>query len=141
MKRVHINSSRSERGVALVEFAFVLPLLTILLLGVFYFVMLLRQHQIVQNAVREGARYSSLLQNSGDVTGVQDIVTNYLAQENITINSSDVSVDQDYSIDLGGGLIATGTKITVSYAPSLPVGTTLFGSVTLNAQAVFRNLY
>ena len=139
MRLVQINK-KNQRGAALVEFALVLPLLTFLLLGIFYFGMLLREHQILQNAAREGARFSSLKQNSGNITAVKAVVTNYLAQERITVNPANVTVDQSYPIDFGG-VTGSGTLITVSYSRSLPVGTALFGPVTLRGQSVFRNLY
>ena len=140
MRPVHINSRRSQRGVVLVEFAMILPLLTFLLMGIFYFGLLLREHQILQNAAREGARFASLPQNAGLVTEVQSVVTSYLANEKITVSASKVTVDQNYSIDLGD-VVASGTRITVSYSRSLPLGTALFGPVNLTGQAVFRNLY
>ena len=45
-----------ERGAALVEFAFVLPLLLILVLGVIDFGLMINQGTLVNNASREGAR-------------------------------------------------------------------------------------
>lgn len=134
------TKTEKQRGVVLVEFAMVLPLLTFLLMGVFYFGILLREHQILQNAAREGARYSILFEAVNDVPGVQAVVTNYLAQEGITVDPSDVAVDQNVTLNFGG-VIAGGTRVTVSYSRSLPLGTALFGPVTLKGQAVFRNLY
>ena len=145
MRPVHINCRQRQRGSVLVEFALILPLLTFLLMGIFYFSMLLREHQILQNAAREGARFSSLKQNSGSVTAVQAVVTNYLAQENITVSASDVSVNQSYSfsvVDPNGNTVwIDATRISVTYSRSLPLGTALFGPVDLTGQAVFPNLY
>lgn len=47
---------RSERGAELVEFAFVLPLLLLIGLGICDFGMLFQRYEVVTNAAREGAR-------------------------------------------------------------------------------------
>jgi Flp pilus assembly protein TadG len=85
---------RSERGAVLVEMAMVMPILTVLFLGVIQFGLVLREHQIVQNAAREGARLSMLPQyqcandsstNNATLTAVGNDVVQYLGQENITV--------------------------------------------------------
>lgn len=51
---------RSERGQAIVELALTLPLLLLILLGVFDFGLLFQQYEVVTNAAREGARLAVL---------------------------------------------------------------------------------
>ena len=46
----------SERGAELVEFALVLPLLLLLVLGIVDFGFLFQRFEVVTNAAREGAR-------------------------------------------------------------------------------------
>jgi len=82
-------------GVAAVEFAFLLPFLLILLLGVWEIGRLIEVQQILNNAAREGARLASLgriiNQNSAatDIhvsTGTPNVtstVTNYIRQAGI----------------------------------------------------------
>ncbi len=53
------NRSR-RRGVALLEFALVLPMLLILILGIMEFAWFAKNQQTVANAAREGARSASL---------------------------------------------------------------------------------
>ena len=52
--------------------ALVLPLLTLLLIGIINMGLVIREHQVLQNAAREGARYSTLQGNrittAGDAT-------------------------------------------------------------------------
>ena len=159
MRRVH--SSRSyqyQRGVAVVELAMVLPMLTMLLIGVVNLGLVVREFQILQNAAREGAHYSSLFGNEivsalplGDAaaqaairTTIQDRVVNYLAQEGITIARSDVTVDQTYPLNVGGGLTVTGSKITVTYSRSTLIAASSWlplGSVTLKGESFFKNFY
>lgn len=51
---------RTERGQAIVELALTLPLLLLIILGVFDFGLLFQQYEVVTNAAREGARLAVL---------------------------------------------------------------------------------
>ena len=66
----------------------------------------------------------------------------YLANENITINASNVTVDQTASIDMGG-IRASASEITVSYTRSILIGGGWngLGSVPLKGHVIWRNLY
>jgi Flp pilus assembly protein TadG len=57
-----LTSSRSagEGGQAIVELALTLPLLMLILLGVFDFGLMFQQYEVVTNAAREGARLAVL---------------------------------------------------------------------------------
>jgi Flp pilus assembly protein TadG len=57
-----------ERGAAAVEFALVLPILVIILLGIVDFGLEINSQAIVANAAREGARVASLGGTSGEAT-------------------------------------------------------------------------
>jgi hypothetical protein len=59
------SKRRSERGQSLVEFAFVIPLLVILVFGIIDFGMALRAYITVTQATREGARYASVGNEAG----------------------------------------------------------------------------
>ena len=155
MKPVHRRSQHQQRGTALIEMAMVLPLLTLLLIGIINMGLVIREHQVLQNAAREGARYSALQANrideAGDATAqalvltkIKTRVQRYLAQERITIALSDVTIDQNYTYAADASTTVTASKVTVSYSRSMliPAGWLWpFGSVTLTGQAVFRNLY
>ena len=52
--------ARRERGAALVEFAFALPLLLVVLAGIVDFGFVFQRYEVVTNAAREGARLASL---------------------------------------------------------------------------------
>src|SRR2546427_12898257 len=54
-----ITSWKDQRGAVVVEMAIVLPLFAILLLGAFEFGSIAHDHQALQNASREGARFSA----------------------------------------------------------------------------------
>ena len=59
--------SKSQRGVAALEFAIVLPVLITLLFGLWEFGRIFDAWLIVTNAAREGARYASISTNDTDV--------------------------------------------------------------------------
>ena len=154
MRPVHRRSQHRQRGTALIEMAIVLPLLTLLLIGIVNMGLMIREHQVLQNAAREGARYSTLQANrideAGDATAqallltkIKTRVQRYLAQERITIALSDVTVDQNYTYPVNASPV-TASKVTVSYSRSMLFSASAlwpFGPVTLRGQAVFRNLY
>ena len=149
MRPVHRRLQHQQRGTALIEMALVLPLLTLLLIGIINMGLVIREHQVLQNAAREGARYSTLQGNrialAGDATeqAIKTRVQRYLAQERITIALSDVTVNQNYTYPVNASPV-TASKVTVSYPRSMliPAGWLWpFGPLTLTGQAVFRNLY
>ncbi len=131
------------------EMAFALPILAVILLSIIDLGLIVREYQLVQNAAREGAHYSAL---SGDTriwnstnpsaicAKIKQFVVDYAAQENIVINTSDVTINQYYYIPNS----SYGSEIQVNYtrpvlllgAPFLPVG-----SLTLTGRSVFVNLY
>ena len=155
MRPVHRRLQHQQLGTALIEMALVLPLLTLLLIGIINMGLVIREHQVLQNAAREGARYSTLQGNrideAGDATAqalvltkIKTRVQRYLAQEHITIALSDVTINQNYKYAVDGSSNVTGSQVTVSYSRSMLVassGLWPFGPVTLTGEAMFRNLY
>jgi Flp pilus assembly protein TadG len=76
-KTPHTHIARDERGQALTEFAFVLPLLVLLLFGVIQFGVLYNHYVTLTDAVRAGARkgvVSRYLGGSAASTACQDAV-------------------------------------------------------------------
>ena len=141
----------AERGAVLVEFAIVLPLLALLFLTVIDLGLVIHESQVLQNAVREGARFSALPTSwidprnpAASEAAVRQRVTDYCREEGIVVDPAAVGVDQRHLIDVGGGLTARASEVTIDYqrpflipgAPLLP-----FARVRLASRAVFRNLY
>lgn len=152
INRTHKGKNR-EKGAVAVEFAVILPLLGMLLLGIMEGGSIVRDYQVLKNAAREGARFSanpanqiSLSQNSGaTLQTIQDRVVAYLQSESITVSDGNVTVDQAYPIQIGD-LTVMGSHVTVTYTRSLifPGVTSLIPSLTtlqLSGDAVFRNFY
>ncbi len=141
----------SQRGAVLVEFALVLPLLALLFLTVIDMGLVVHESQVLQNAAREGARFSALpiswidpMNPIASETAIRQRVTDYCRQEGIVLDPGSITISQQYPIDVGGGLTAMGSEVVISYerpflipgAPLLP-----FTRVRLSTRAVFRNFY
>jgi Flp pilus assembly protein TadG len=148
-----VRNQRSQRGAALVEFAVALPILMFLLVGIVSFGLILREYQVLQNGAREGARLSilpnyqiamglSTADQNARRDAIKQRVVDYLAAEQLTVAAGNVTVDQNAWIDMGGGLRASASKITVTYSRSLLLGNSWpFGPVSLRSELTFRNLY
>lgn len=65
---MNIDPRRSESGQAIVELALTLPLLLLIVMGIFDFGLMFQRYEVVTNAAREGARVG-VLQGSGYTTG------------------------------------------------------------------------
>jgi Flp pilus assembly protein TadG len=148
MRRVH---KPAEKGAALVELAMVLPFLALLFLGTIDLGITIREHQILQNAAREGARFSALPRNwinpvvnpAASEAAIKQRVIDYLTQENITVAAGSITIDQQHPVTIGA-LTVWASQITVTYTrPLLVAGGPLlpFANVTLTGQSLFRNLY
>ena len=145
IKRLH-----RQKGVAAAELAVVLPLFGILLLGILEVGGMARDHQVLQNAAREGARYSSLADN--EIRGIAAVeariksrIIQYLANEKIKVTPDEITVNQGYTMQVGA-INVIGSEITIAYhRPVMFIGLSnwvaLGSSTTLKGTAVFRNFY
>ncbi len=158
------DKKKRERGTQIVELAAVLPLLVFLALAASEGAGVIRAHQVLNNAAREGARLSSVKENAGNTQFLQDSVTCYLIRNRVappagqvpsycpatasaTTNckSYAVSINQAVLVS-NGGTVMPASQVTVScgyplnFLPRLP----WFGVnnvVTLGGQAEFRNFW
>ena len=137
---------KDEKGVISVEIAMILPFLVLLLLGSLDFGLLVHHHQVIQNAAREGARFSAqhkIGQHGVTLADIQSRVADYCAEQNVTISTTDVTVlqDRDYLV---GTTVVRASEITVAHSRSMltPGMSALVGDpVTIRARGVFRNFY
>lgn len=60
------NLRRDERGVAMIEMAFALPILLLFVFGIFQFGVILQANAGIQHALGEGARYATLYPKPAD---------------------------------------------------------------------------
>jgi Flp pilus assembly protein TadG len=136
---------RSERGAELIEFALILPLLMLIILGLVDFGFLFQRFEVVTNAAREGARMAVL---PGYATAdVNARVAAYVSAGGVaTTSTNPVVTVTNVNIAVGGGLpTMPGKQVQVSYvSPYLFIGPIagLFGgsftTANLTAVAVMR---
>ncbi len=110
-----LTRSRSEEGAQLVEFALVLPLLLLVMLGIAEFGFMFQRYEVVTNAAREGARLA-VLPGYADAD-VKARVAAYLSSGRVpTTGSNPTVVIENVSIPVGGGRPAISAKrVTVTY--------------------------
>jgi Flp pilus assembly protein TadG len=134
---------RSESGAELIEFAFALPLLLLVVLGIMDFGLMFQQYEVLTNAAREGARIAVLPDYA--TADVQTRVTDYIAQSFLSTGGTvNTTVGAPQSVTIGGKCMTT-IKVSVSYAHQYLFlsgiakyfGKT-FGTKTLNASSTMR---
>jgi Flp pilus assembly protein TadG len=108
----------NRRGAAAVEFAFVAPVLILLVFGMIEFGRMVMVQQVLTNASREGARVGIL--DDSTAADVSDAVNTYLTSSNITGATITVSPDPPSSAGYGGAVTVTvGVPFSqVSWLPS-----------------------
>ena len=138
---------RDQRGTALIEMAFTLPLLLLISIGILEFGRLFQTWQILTNAAREGARVAVLpgMSDSMVTARVQEYVAAGVLDPSAT---AQVTIQRDVAISYGSGT-ATGSKVLVSYpfkfmvlngvAKLVSSSTTLGSDFTMATSATMRN--
>jgi Flp pilus assembly protein TadG len=138
--------ARSERGAELIEFALVLPLLLLLVLGIVDFGFLFQRLEVVTNAAREGARIAVL---PGYTTNdIKDRVNDYLEDGGVPIvrgTNPVITVNPVTITTSPGGATINSEQVQVRYSHSylfLSGFARFFGgsfdSVPLTGQATMR---
>jgi Flp pilus assembly protein TadG len=138
---------KSQRGTALLETALTLPLLLAVAVGIFEFGRAFQAWQVLTNAAREGARVAVLPNQPKDAVTTR--VNAYLTSGQLpNVENAKVSVTAQ-SIDLGGGVTANGSKVTVDYPfqfvalqpvmKLLVKDSTVGAPLTMTVSAVMRN--
>lgn len=79
-------SPKNQRGVALVEFAVVLPMLVIFMYGVITFSVAILNKQIMTNATREGARAATLY--GGEISSAKSVAERYMVGKLINFGAN-----------------------------------------------------
>lgn len=65
-RRVALRRAADERGAAMVEFALVLPLLLMVVFGIFQFGIVFRHYLTITDAARVGARAAAVARDTGE---------------------------------------------------------------------------
>ncbi len=138
-------NSRTQRGVAAIEFAIVAPLLLALLFGIIEFALALFDQAMITNASREGARAGIVFNNGTPITDaeIRARVSNYLSNHLISLDGSS---SHTTDIDREGTNAGDDLTVTVDYTYTFLVlrpliallGGTLPGALNLSATTVMR---
>ena len=136
---------RKDSGQNLVEFALVVVLLMLLVVGIVEFGRAWNLYQILANAAREGARLASLPSGFTTSSAVNTRVNSYLTNGNVNTSKA--------TITIGGAGVDGGTGTQVSVTVSYPYKFTYVGpiirlinrnasagaDITIQAQSIMRN--
>ena len=98
--------AKSERGIAVVEFSLVLPLLLVFLIGTIEFGLLFYNKQVLTNATREAARAGTAHLTE---TQIKDIAVNYCSERLVRF-SSDIAP----TVTVSGAQGPFGSELTVT---------------------------
>jgi Flp pilus assembly protein TadG len=135
-------ASRRERGQSLLEFALVIPIFLILVMGIIDFSLGLKSWITITNASREAARYAAVSCSSG-VADTDDVKERAVtAASGLSIATDDVTVT-----NCGTGRSSQSVAVSVDYEYDLvtPLGGLLSligggmpGTLSLNSEADMR---
>ncbi len=115
-----------EQGQSLVEFALVLPILLLILVGIFNFGQVFYSDIVINEAARDAARYASI--------GVGETEINQVITEDCqTLNTSQLSYSISQPYPQSSGLPVT---ITINYPVAVMPPLSLFLPSTMQLQAV-----
>lgn len=127
-----MKSLKNQRGQALVEFAIILPILLMLVMGILQFGMMLNSYLSIENASREGAR--------AGVIGSSDVeIENLIIAASPSLDSNDltVTVTPNEASRKSGDTLTV--KVTYNYKLIVPIISSLFNNlIVLNGQTSMR---
>ena len=129
---------KRTRGQSLVEFALVLPILLILLLGILDFGRAIYAYNSVSNGARSGARVAIVNQDLGDITE---------AVEAEAFGLDDVDVAFDPNVETLPACPQSNAEccpsigcvvevaVSTEYVPATPIFSQLVGSITVSSES------
>ena len=109
---------RDERGTALVELAFALPILLAIVFGLLDFGRAVYVHNVLANAARDGARFASVdPNNTACVQSVANQRASIATLSSVTVTKSTVAVGQPVTV-----------TVQSSYQPLTPFVAQMIGN-------------
>jgi Flp pilus assembly protein TadG len=150
-----MRRTERERGTAVAELALVLPILLILGLICSEGAGLLRAHQVLNNAAREGAHLSAMPENNCQaaqspatcLTAMRQAVVDYATRNSVALTTAGVALNQNVTINFPDGTVAQGSSVVVTFnyqlrfLPRLPFMNSAATSIPLRNAAEFQNFY
>ncbi len=137
------KSRRGQRGTVLMEFALTLPLLVLIMMVVLEGSRLVRTHQILNNAAREGARLAVQTPDLAPADVTNEVLA-YASQNGVTVPAANVTFNNSFFIPTASGVSISASKVTVTYTYTVQYLAVFAwlgvpNTYTLTGQAVFRN--
>jgi len=139
LQRRNRDHSVGERGQALVEFALILPVLVLILMGVFDFGRAFFAYNAISNGAREGARYGVIHPTARDGDGFPpydpDTIEGQAVAQTIILDMDeiDVQVVPDSPFDRGEPITVTVTYDFYAITPL--IGQIIGNPLTLRSSA------
>lgn len=137
-----VRRLRHRTGAELIEFALVLPMLLLVIVGIFDFGFLFRDFGVITNAAREGARIGVLAGYS--TSDVQARANSYMTAAGLDAAQASTAVAVE-DLGVGGTSTVRVVRVTVTYPHSFsflgPIAGLVggsFGSVSLRAVSTMR---
>lgn len=124
---------KNHKGQALVEFALMLPVLLLLVVGVMEFGLIINQYIVMAEAAREGARSAAVGSSNATIISVATTAANQVetGQLTVTISPSDTRIRGDsVTVTVGRPMQA----ITQLMEPFFPSGFTVQGTATMRVE-------
>jgi Flp pilus assembly protein TadG len=138
---------KGQRGAALLETALALPMVLLVAVGIFEFGRAYQTWQVLTNAAREAARVA-VLPNGNQAIATERARAYMRSGQLQRADDANVSL-VPVQLDLGGGLMANASSVTVSYpfefivlqpvARLVVSGSTLGAPFAMTTTAVMRN--
>lgn len=127
-----MKSLKNQEGQALVEFALILPILLLLVMGILQFGMMLNSYLSIENASREGARAGIIGSSDSEIKSTV-IATSPSLDPNIVI----VTITPTEANRKSGETLTV--KVTYNYILNVPIISSIFNNVIeLNGQTSMR---
>ena len=105
--------AHDERGTALLEAALIVPVVLLIMVGIFEVGRAYQTYQVLTNAAREGARAAVV--PGGDEDTVTALVEKYMADGQLAgVADADVSVDREATMLVNGQTVGA-SLVTVQY--------------------------
>jgi len=136
-------SNRRQKGMAALEFGFVIPVLMLLVFGIVEFGIAFYREGVLAGAVREGARAGIIATNPRPTTGqIQDKVKNYLvgvgwdpAPAQVTVTGAQGSSGDPLTVQAS---YPTNLAVMKKLVPMPGISVDSAGNATLHAKIVMQ---
>jgi Flp pilus assembly protein TadG len=123
---------KNEKGQSLVEFAILLPVLLLLLMGILEFGLMLNSYLTINNSAREGARFGIVAGSNLEIKELINSISPNLESENLEVNITPL----DGSRQSGDTLTV---EVIYNYQVIIPIISNILNNVVvLKAQTSMR---